>query len=1119
MSEPKSARSLTQIQHVLQRPEQWGAHNSVEEVETIIGVKTMNLLLAKMVDEIVSNAYDQRKSSSGVDIKLQGDIVIVQTDTCMNVSWNDECNAYNPQVCFGKLLSGTNFDGDRSGVGTYGIGSKLTNIWSERFQVDAVTNGTRYVQTWKNNMGDVSEPVITKVDAPNRVLVAFKPDAKRLVGYTTEMLRDVVCSRATQIAYVMPTRLQGEQMNCRFPDLVETPIHIRTKLGEYWVGPGTLRYVLVNNQKVDKGTHLTWLANHVIAHARAKFESVPNLRVTPLGILDRMSVVGYVDAKNIEFGDGQSKSKLKSPRESEFGDISKNVLQAIVDIIMSGVISKAVAPKRRRVQPKIDNLMDAKYAGDAKRALECTLIVTEGDSARGPILMGQNTPSVLSDLTKTGIITLNGKIQNVLKAMRFRTNAEGRRSPIYTVRNDEENRESAKISKFMAALGLEWTGLYDREEEFRTLRYGRLVIAADQDTDGNHIVSLVMCLLATGWPALLRRPFLYKLNTPIVETRYNGQMLKFYSQSEYDTWATGKPRIPTPKYFKGLGLHDESSISEIFRDIESHLVEYRMDHECVKTLRDYMGTESGVRKQLLVTPVVDEPFEVISKGIATRGGKLTGFMHDKLKEYYQDAAVRGLIHVIDGLNPTRRKVLACAISGMQSYGKVVQYANRVAYEMKYHHGDASLNAVVTAMGMEWPGSNIYPLLLIKGNAGTRAQGPSGAASERYIETRLNSEFVNAMFPRADDELLTPVVVDGAECEPMWYLPVLPMSIMENRATVATGWKSQIHARRFEDLYELTRKLITEIDPPDVVRTVRETPLGHYVDRNGCDMIYSGAPIYIGKFKVKSEAPRLEVVITELPPRMWVNKYANEMQKREDVRRVFNGSKISTNTAKINIEITFNHPKSKIMSEFKPSPTVIRHKIDPLASMLGIVDVCRDEINMIGPDTISAKVSNYHDVYLTWYVHRGRAYAERVTRMRILLKYRIARLVDQNRYCSIHIGNVEESVAVRTLEIEKFAKYNNAVLTKPGHIKTTVLETTIITGGNYNHLLDLRDRDKLAHASETRAIKIKDMESQLKKLCASSRFPGSTMWLEELDHLKTVVDKARARGGWYVPARR
>lgn len=91
-----------------------------------------------------------------------------------------------------------------------------------------------------------------------------------------------------------------------------------------------------------------------------------------------------------------------------------------------------------------------------------------------------------------------------------------------------------EIQNVVSILGLQFGKEYTSTAG---LRYGHLMIMADQDHDGSHIKGLVINFLHTFWPSLLKVDgFLQEFITPIVKCVRGSQNIAFYTMPEYTTW-------------------------------------------------------------------------------------------------------------------------------------------------------------------------------------------------------------------------------------------------------------------------------------------------------------------------------------------------------------------------------------------------------------------------------------------------------------------------------------------------------------------------------------------------------------------------------------------------------
>ena len=92
-----------------------------------------------------------------------------------------------------------------------------------------------------------------------------------------------------------------------------------------------------------------------------------------------------------------------------------------------------------------------------------------------------------------------------------------------------------EITALIEILGLKFNTEYTNA---KSLRYGHVMVMADQDHDGSHIKGLVLNFLHAYWPSLFRIPgFLCEFITPIVKCTKGTKVVSFYTMPEYMNWA------------------------------------------------------------------------------------------------------------------------------------------------------------------------------------------------------------------------------------------------------------------------------------------------------------------------------------------------------------------------------------------------------------------------------------------------------------------------------------------------------------------------------------------------------------------------------------------------------
>ena len=171
--------------------------------------------------------------------------------------------------------------------------------------------------------------------------------------------------------------------------------------------------------------------------------------------------------------------------------------------------------------------------------------------------------------------------------------------------------------------------------------------------------------------------------------------------------------------------------------------------------------------------------------------------------------VRSIPSVADGLKPGQRKVIwACFKRKLKKEIKVhcpfvipcsstiphpvvlpvPQVAQLVGYiseHAAYHHGEQSLTMTIVNLAQDYVGSNNLNLLLPNGQYGTRDQGGKDHASARYIFTEP-APITRTIFHPADDPLLDYLKEDNDTIEPEWYMPVIPLLLINGAEGIGTG---------------------------------------------------------------------------------------------------------------------------------------------------------------------------------------------------------------------------------------------------------------------------------------------------------------------------------------------
>jgi len=152
--------------------------------------------------------------------------------------------------------------------------------------------------------------------------------------------------------------------------------------------------------------------------------------------------------------------------------------------------------------------------------------------------------------------------------------------------------------------------------------------------------------------------------------------------------------------------------------------------------------------------------------------------------------MRKLASVVDGQKNASRKILYTILEkNINSKIKVSQLGSKVAEFSEYLHG--SLESVVVGQAQDYPGTNNVPLLQKSGNFGTRFSPE--ASAPRYIYTYGSNDFFE-LFKKEDTPVLKHQVFEGHAIEPKFYVPSLPILLINGSEGLSSGFAQKILPR-------------------------------------------------------------------------------------------------------------------------------------------------------------------------------------------------------------------------------------------------------------------------------------------------------------------------------------
>ncbi|KAJ9610748.1 DNA topoisomerase 2 [Cladophialophora chaetospira] len=1120
-------QKLTQLEHIIKRPDTY--IGSVERTEKQMWVynteqdsmefREVSFVpgIFKIFDEILVNAADNKQNDKNMDEvrvtinRETGEISVWNNGRGIPIEIHSKEKIYIPEMIFGHLLTGSNYDDNEQKItgGRNGYGAKLANIFSTEFTVETADSRQKkkYKQTWTKNMSDMGKAKITDNKGDDYTKITFFPDFEKFgMVAMDDDLEALFKRRVYDLAGTckgVKVKLNGSSVPVRnfkkYSEMYTKAIkkergeeaahdvaEIITESDGRWeigfaVSDGSFQQVSFVNSiaTTSGGTHVNYIADQIVNRLIdvVKKKNKGGAQLKPNQIRNHIFIFVNALIVNPAFT-SQTKEQLTT-KASQFGSkcqVSDEFMKKVAktDVITNilhfaqqkadQILKKSDGNKRSRMNnPK---LTDANKAG-TRDGHKCTLILTEGDSAKGLAMAGRSV--VGPDLF--GVFPLRGKLLNVRDA---------------SVDQISKNAEIQNIKNF---LGLKHKTTYI---DTHGLRYGHLMIMTDQDHDGSHIKGLLINFLQVQFPSLLKLPkFLVEFITPIVKV-FKGdpknptQSRAFYTMPEYEAWKEAHKHEKgwENKYYKGLGTSTTEDAQQYFNDIDKHHKEFDVmkDEEADLIELAFSKKKADERKEWLRQFKPGTYLDHTTKNIS-----YTDFVNKELILFSMADNIRSIPSVIDGLKPGQRKVMfACFKRNLKKDMKVAELAGLVSGLTAYHHGEVSLQQTIVGLAQTFVGSNNINLLEPSGQFGTRNQGGSDSASARYIFTRL-SPFARKLFHQADEPLLTYNLDDDKRIEPEIYAPVVPMVLINGADGIGTGWSSSI----------------PNYNPEDVVANLKRRMAGeewmpmHPWFRGFKGEVKETAPDRFQFSGIITQTGNTEVEITELPIRTWTQDFKDKLEeiiKAEKVPSFIKDYKDynTHDTVHFIIQMDEKHLNSAVSDGL-----VEKFKLTKSIATSNLV--------AFDPEGRITKYANVEAIMDEFYSYRLKMYAKRKEWLLQEMQKELRRFTNQARFIQmiidgkLSISKKKKLVLIAELQklgFDAFPKTQDAA--KQGELEPVVddeAEEDHTDASSYDYLLGMPLWSLTQERVERLQRQIGDKEEEIDTLMKKSK---EDLWLHDLD---------------------
>ena len=565
----------------------------LEPVQLRPGMYTDTTRPNHLAQEVIDNSVDEALAgfATKIEVILHKDQSIEVTDNGrgMPVDIHPVEKVSGVEVIMSKLHAGGKFSNKNytfSG-GLHGVGISVVNALSERVDVTVKRNGEVYKIAFENGQKVEDLTVIgTCGRRTTGTTVHFKPNPKYFDSekFSVSRLRHLLRAKAVlcsglEIKFIdkvndtEDTWLYQDGLNDYLMEAVNGLVTLPEQpfIGEFkgekeavswallWLPEGG---ELIGESYVNLiptalgGTHVNGLRQGLL-DAMREFCEFRNLlprgvKLTADDLWDRCAYVLSLKMQDPQFA-GQTKERLSSRQSAVFiGGVVKDAFslwlnqnvqtaELLADMAISSAQRRLRAAKKV-VRKKLVSgpALPGKLADCSSQDLNLTeLFLVEGDSAGGSAKQAR-------EREYQAILPLRGKILNTWEV-----------SP-------EQVLASQEVHDIAVALGID-----PDNDDLSQLRYGKVCILADADSDGLHIATLLCALFLRHFPKLVERGHVYVAMPPLYRIDLGKEVFYALDESEKEAILDrlkGKKGKPNVQRFKGLGEMNPMQLRETTMD-------------------------------------------------------------------------------------------------------------------------------------------------------------------------------------------------------------------------------------------------------------------------------------------------------------------------------------------------------------------------------------------------------------------------------------------------------------------------------------------------------------------------------------------------------------------------
>ena len=620
---------LTGREQIRRRPQMWiGSMDPV--VKSMFMVEGDKIVLKdvsfipafrKICDEILDNSLDaliqHRNSAGNIKVRMDDESVYIEDDgpgipvVKKQLSEVEEKSlpkeeaekikkSYIPEIAWTRLFSGSNFqDGaNKTTIGAHGLGSKCTSIFSTKF-IGQTDDGKKRCTVKAVNGLEKSTCKVFETSGKTGTSVEFWPELPMFKLQKIEQIyHDLMYQRLFCLAITFPDikfSFNGKRISVndkKFLKMFDDNVEFATfKNGFVGIYPNQSDefsfFTYVNGMHMSRGgSHVDYVASQVTAPIREKL-CKKYKTIKPADIKNKLTVVVFMrNFANPKF-DSQTKETLTNlpsevsayfAGEIDFDALAKAILKN--DAIIGPVVETFKIKEELKARQELKTVKKIKVKSDKYMSpigARLNLFLCEGQSAQSSLCscLGRDSNGYYS-LRGLPINVLENSIQKIAANQEFK---------------DVMNILDLDISK--------------ADGSSKSISFERIVIACDQDLDGNHLSSVLIGWFRKFAPNLFKEGRICKLQTPLIIVKDQKESIKeyFFDLDSFKNWEK-KNHDPKLKVFyqKGLGSIERSDMKWLMENkggINQFLYELTLDEAGFDNVDLWLSGNAEPRKEKL----------------------------------------------------------------------------------------------------------------------------------------------------------------------------------------------------------------------------------------------------------------------------------------------------------------------------------------------------------------------------------------------------------------------------------------------------------------------------------------------------------------------------------------